>query len=157
MAATLIAVLGTLAGAVTAGLLQHLTATRAARRVDAERRRAEFVAAVRAVLKAYVYLRGEQYHKIDARREGRGDTEESRRLRYDRRSDLTAAIDDLYTATDDQQLLAAVEKARELAVALGDAAPAPGAVDEAAVARIGQQARETHTALRQSVHRALYR
>ncbi|MBB5108333.1 hypothetical protein [Streptomyces spectabilis] len=126
------------------------------RRVRAERRRAEFVAAVRGVLRAYVRFRGRQYMKIRARRLGRDDTDESLAARYAARDALTEAIDYLYTATADQRLLAAAEEARELVVALGDAASEPGAVDEDAVAEIGRRARESHSALRQMARRALY-
>ncbi|WP_069883511.1 hypothetical protein [Streptomyces luteocolor] len=149
MAGAIVAAVAALAGV----LLQALIGGRRAR---AERRRAEFVDTVRGVLAAYVEFRSEQYLKIAARREGHGDSDESRRARYAARSALTAAIDALYTATDDQQLLAAAEEARELAVALGDAAPAPGQVDETAVEEIGQRARESHSDLRQAAHKALH-
>ncbi|MEW2393045.1 hypothetical protein AB0933_32260 [Streptomyces venezuelae] len=149
MGTAIVAAVAALAGVLVQALIGD-------RQVRAERRRTEFVTTVRGVLEAFVAFRGEQYLKIVARREGRSDSDESRRARYAARSALTIAIDGLYTATDDRQLLAAAEKARELSLALGDAAPRHGEVDEAAVARIGQQAREAHTALRQAAHHALY-
>jgi hypothetical protein len=154
MAAAVIAAVAALVSALAGVFLQSLIGDRRAR---AERERAEFVAAVNGVLAAFVAFRGKQYLKIAARREGRGDTDETRAARYDARSALTTAIDQMYTATADQQLLVTAERARELAVALGDAAPVGGPVDEAAVTEIGEQARQIHTALRNAAHHALHR
>ena len=149
MADTIVAVAGTLLG----GLLTFLVGDRRAR---VERERRELVDAVNGVLAAFVAFRSKQYLKIAARREGRSDSDETRAARYDARSALTTAIDQMYTATADQQLLITAEWARELAVALGDAAPAGGPVDETAVNEIGEQARQIHTALRNAAHHALH-
>lgn len=149
MGSTIVAVAGTLLATLITLLAGDV-------RVRAERRRREFVTAVNEVLAAFVGFREQQYLKISDRRRRDTDTRETRQARYAARSALTTAIDQLHTATNDQRLLGAAEDARQLAVALGDAAPAGQPVDESAVARIGEQARESHTALRQAAHRALH-
>ncbi|WAZ23177.1 protein kilB [Streptomyces cinnabarinus] len=141
MITTLIAVLGTLAGAVVAGLMQHLTSTRTARAAEAERRRQALAAAVPALLAALVGHRERQYLKIVARREGREDSAEARQARYAARSAVTSAMDGLYMATDNADLLAVAQEAVDAAMALGD-------VPDAEVDAAGLLARETHTALR---------
>ncbi|NEA52393.1 hypothetical protein [Streptomyces sp. SID10815] len=148
MAAAIIAAAAALAGV----LLQSLIGDWRAR---SERRRRDLADAVQAVLRAFVDFRAQQYLKIAARRDGIADTLETRRERYQARSDLTAAIDQLHTATSDPRLLAAAETARQLAVALGDAAIGTG-VDEAQVTEIGEQARQAHTALRAAAARTLH-
>lgn len=149
MTATIVAVAGTLLGS----LLTFLFGDRRAR---AERERAEFVAAVQAVLAAFVVFREQQYLKIADRRSGIADTRETRQARYSARSAFTTAIDQLHTATADRRLLDLVEEARRVAVALGDAAPADGPIDETAVTQLGEQARQIHTALRTAAHHALH-
>lgn len=144
----IVAVAGTLLGS----LLTFLAGDWRAR---AERSRREFVDAVHAVLGSFVQFRAQQYLKIEDRRQGIADTRETRQARYEARSAFTTAIDQLYTATADQHLLDAVEGARLLAVALGDAA-GPDGVDDQAVSEIGEQARQAHTALRDAAHRALH-
>ncbi|MFS4103804.1 hypothetical protein [Streptomyces sp. PD-S100-1] len=147
MAAAIIAAAAALAGV----LLQSLIGDWRAR---SERRRRELADAVRAVLRAFVEFRAQQYLKIAARRDGVADSLEARRARYQARSDLTAAIDQLHTATGDTRLLAAAETARRLAVALGDAATEAG-VNEEQVRDFGEQARQAHTALRDAAARTL--
>jgi hypothetical protein len=149
MAAAVIAAVAALAGV----FLQSLIGDRRAR---LERERREFVDAVFGVLAAFVAFREQQYLKIADRRQRIADTRETRQARYSARSALTTAIDQLYTATGDQQLLDLVDEARRLAVALGEAAPTDGPVDETAVAEIGEQARQIHTALRNAARHALH-
>lgn len=149
MADTIVAVAGTLLG----GLLTFLAGDRRAR---LERERHEFVDAVNGVLAAFVAFREQQYLKIEDRRQGIPDTRETRQARYGTRSAFTTAIDQLYTATTDRALLDLVDEARRLAVALGDTAPVGGPVDDMAVAEIGDQARQIHTALRNAAHHALH-
>jgi len=149
MSESIVAVAGTLLG----GLLTFLATDWRARK---ERSRREFVDAINAVLAAFVGFREQQYLKIADRRAGIPDTRETRQARYAARTALTAAIDQLHTATADQRLLDAVEEARRFAVALGDAAPADRPVDEVAVADIGDQARQAHTMLRQAARHALH-
>ncbi|WP_055696512.1 hypothetical protein [Streptomyces silaceus] len=156
MTGAIVAAAAALVSALSGVLLQALIGERRARaereRQEAERRRAELIEAVRNLLGAYVRFRDQQYRKIRARRMGRDDTYESIDGRYEARSTFTEAIDGVHAVTDDQDLLASVEEARRLVLALGDAAPAPGQVDEAEVARIGELARQKHTALRRALH-----
>jgi hypothetical protein len=149
MAAAVIAAVAALAGV----FLQSLIGDRRAR---AERERREFMGAVQALLAAFVTFREQQYLKIADRRQGIADTREARQARYAARSALTAAIDQFHTATSDRQLLDLVDEARRVAVALGDAAPVAGPVDETAVDGVGEQARRIHTALRNAAHHALH-
>ncbi|MFJ3419086.1 hypothetical protein ACIPN8_22365 [Streptomyces sp. NPDC086082] len=64
MIATLVAVLGTLAGTIVAGLMQHLTTTRTTRAATAEQRRRALADAIPALLAALVRHREQQYLKI---------------------------------------------------------------------------------------------
>ncbi|WBB58481.1 hypothetical protein O7599_22935 [Streptomyces sp. WMMC500] len=148
MITTLVAVLGTLAGAVVAGAMQHLTATRTARTTTAEQRRRALAEAVPTLLAAVVRHREQQYLKIAARRESRDDTVEARQARYAARSAVTSAMDTLYMVTQDRELLAAAQEAVDAAMALGDV---PGSEVDAA----GLRARQAHTALREAGARAL--
>jgi len=138
---TLLAVLGTLGGALVAGLLQHLTTTRSERAARSERHRQTLAAAVPALLSALVRHREQQYLKIVARRTGEPETDEDRRARYAARSAVTSAMDDLHMATRDDTLLGLAQEAVDATIALGDAAP-----DEADA--VGMRARVTHTTLR---------
>jgi hypothetical protein len=141
MVATLIAVLGTLAGALVAGFMQHLTTTRTAREALAERRRAALAEAVPALLAAVVRHREQQYLKIEARKGGLPDSEDARRARYAARSAVTIAMDRLHMVTDDPELLAVAQEAVDAAMAVGD-------VPDAEVPAAGLRARKAHTALR---------
>ncbi|MCL3998018.1 hypothetical protein [Streptomyces lavenduligriseus] len=149
MVATLIAVLGTLAGAVVAGFMQHLTTTRTARAAAVERRRQALAAAVPALLAALVRHREQQYLKIVARREGREDTPQDRQSRYAARSAVTSAMDTLHMVTRDGALLALAQEAVDAAMAIGDV---PAEELDAA----GLRARRAHTALREAGARHLY-
>ncbi|PJM99518.1 pRL2-23 [Streptomyces sp. CB01201] len=149
MIATLIAVLGTLAGALVAGLMQHLTASRTTRAAQSERRRQALAEAVPALLAALVGHREQQYLKIKARREALADTVEARQARYAARSAVTSAMDTLHMATSDRRLLALAQEAVDAAMALGDV---PAEELDAA----GLRARQAHTALRAAGATALY-
>ncbi|MFJ3193759.1 hypothetical protein ACIQKE_36380 [Streptomyces griseoviridis] len=148
MFATLIAVLGTLAGALVAGLMQHVTTSRTARAAAAERRREALAAAVPALLAAIVRHREQQYLKIENRAEGRADTPEARQARYAARSAVTSAMDTLHMVTTNAALLTVAQDAVNTAMAIGDV-PA----DEVAAA--GRRARVAHTALRLEAARHL--
>ncbi|MDT0434091.1 MULTISPECIES: hypothetical protein [Streptomyces] len=148
MFATLIAVLGTLAGTVVAGLMQYVSTSRTARAAAAERRREALAAAVPALLAAIVRHREQQYLKIESRAEGRCDTPESRQARYAARSVVTSAMDTLHMVTADAALLTVAQDAVNTAMAIGDV-PA----DEVAAA--GRRARVAHTALRLEAARHL--
>ncbi|CDR08545.1 hypothetical protein [Streptomyces iranensis] len=149
MITTLIAVLGTLAGAVVAGFMQHLTATRTARSAAAERRRQALAEAIPALLAGLARHREQQYLKIVARREGQPDTAEARQTRYAARTAVTSAMDSLFMATQDRALLAVAQEAVDAAMALGD-------VPEAELDAAGLQARKAHTALRESAASFVY-
>ncbi|MHC5902875.1 hypothetical protein ACVNF4_03015 [Streptomyces sp. S6] len=140
---------GTLAGAVVAGLMQHLTAARTARVALVEQRRQALARAVPALLAALVGHREQQYLKVAARREGRADTPEARSARYAARSAVTSAMDTLHMATCDAGLL-------ELAQSAVDAAMAVGDVPESELETAGVRARVAHTALREAAARHLY-
>ncbi|MDT0270038.1 hypothetical protein RM844_27535 [Streptomyces sp. DSM 44915] len=148
MIATLLAVLGTLAGATVTGLLQHFNSSRADRRQRESQRRAALLEALVELQGAIVGHREQQYLKISDRRAGVPDTREAREARYAARTRLTGALDRLHLLTDDPELLAAAQEARNAAVALGDA---PLSQTD----QVGQRARETHTHLRQVAARRL--
>lgn len=141
MFTTLVAVLGTLAGTVVTGLMQHLTTSRTAQRAAAEQHRAALATAVPALLAALVRHREQQYLKIVARRNAAADTAATRQARYAARSAVTSAMDTLHMTTQDTALLAVAQEAVNAAMALGDA---PDAEVDAA----GLRARMAHTALR---------
>ncbi len=141
MIATLVAVLGTLAGTIVAGLMQHLTTTRTTRAATAEQRRRALADAIPALLAALVRHREQQYLKIVARRDGLSDTPDTRQARYAARSQVTSAMDTLHMVTADRVLLTLAQEAVNAAMALGDAPE--GELDAA-----GLRARVAHTALR---------
>ncbi|MGA5130815.1 hypothetical protein ACPCTO_13500 [Streptomyces olivoreticuli] len=141
MAATIVAVLGTLAGAVVAGLMQHLTAARTARAALAESRRQALAAAVPGLLTALVDHRAQQYLKVVARREGIREDLQARRARYATRSAVTSALDTLHMVTQDQVLLEVANEAVDASFAIGD-------TEESALDAAGLRARQAHTALR---------
>ncbi|MER7968530.1 hypothetical protein ABTX35_05885 [Streptomyces sp. NPDC096080] len=148
MFATLIAVLGTLAGTVVAGLMQHVTTARTARAATAERRREALAAAVPALLAAIVRHREQQYLKVESRKDNQPDTPEARQARYAARSAVTSAMDSLHMVTTDAVLLTVAQDAVNTAMAIGDV-PA----DEVPAA--GLRARVAHTALRLEAARHL--
>ncbi|MFF7949279.1 protein kilB [Streptomyces griseorubiginosus] len=149
MVTTLIAVLGTLAGTLVAGFMQHLTSTRTARAATIERRRAALAEAIPALLAAVVRHREQQYLKIEARKEGLSDTPETRQARYAARSAVTSAMDTLHVVTRDAALLAVAQEAVDAAFAVGDAAPGD-------LPAAGLRARKAHTALREAAAHHLY-
>jgi len=148
MIATLVAVFGTLAGTIVAGLMQHLTSTRTAEKAAIERRREALATAIPSLLAALVRHR-EQHLKIVARREERADTPESRQARYEARSAVTSAMDTLHMATSERDLLATAQEAVDAAMALGD-------VPTSEVDAAGLRARQAHTALREAGARHVY-
>ncbi|ATL28730.1 hypothetical protein [Streptomyces formicae] len=149
MIGTLIAVLGTLAGAVVAGFMQYLTTARTARKATAEQRRQALATAIPALLAALAGHREQQYLKLVARREAQAETAEARQARYAARTAVTSAMDTLHMTTQDDVLLAAAQEAVDAAMALGDASE--GELDAA-----GLRARQAHTALRTIGARSIY-
>ncbi|ATL29404.1 hypothetical protein [Streptomyces formicae] len=149
MIGTLIAVLGTLAGAVVAGFMQYLTTARTAQKATAEQRRQALATAIPALLAALARHREQQYLKLVARREAQAETTEARQARYAARTAVTSAMDTLHMTTQDDVLLAAAQEAVDAAMALGDASE--GELDAA-----GLRARVAHTALRETGARRVY-
>ncbi|MFI5756555.1 protein kilB [Streptomyces sp. NPDC051569] len=149
MTGTILAILGTLAGTLVAGFMQHRTTSRTARDAVVERRRQALAEAVPALLAALVRHREQQYLKIVARREGEPETAEARQVRYAARSGVTGAMDTLHMATDHPALLALAQEAVDAAFALGDV---PAQELDAA----GLRARQAHTALRTAGAAHLY-
>jgi hypothetical protein len=141
MGTAIIAVIGTLAGAVVSGLVQHLTTTR-------ERRRQELVTASIALVDALVGHRRHQYLKIKARRENREDTPDAVEARYAARSAVTTAMAALRLATRDRRLLTLAEEARGATFALGDASE-----EELPAAR--QRSLDAHDALLDAAAKAV--
>ncbi|WP_181785101.1 hypothetical protein [Streptomyces phytophilus] len=124
MGAAVIAVIGTLAGGIAAGLMQHVSAVRREDAERAERRRQELAEAAVALIGRLVDHRRHQYLKIAARRDGIVDAPEAREARYEARSAVTQAMTTLRIVTDDRRLLALAEAAINATFALGDASEA---------------------------------
>ncbi|MEV0556260.1 hypothetical protein AB0I27_22760 [Streptomyces sp. NPDC050597] len=135
MGPAIVAVTGTLLGSLLTFLVGDMRARR-------DRRRQDLAAAIKAVLEGAVRLRNRQYLKHAARRNDEADGPEAREARYDARTNLTSALDTLYLATGDRQLLAAAQEAFDTAVALGDAE------GDQQIEAAGLRARQAHTALR---------
>ncbi|WP_405728909.1 pRL2-23 [Streptomyces sp. NBC_01537] len=149
MLTTLIAVLGTLAGAFAAGWMRHLTTTRTTEAVRAERRRQALVEAFPALLGALVDHRRHQYLKHVARREGQGDTAAARAARYEARSGVTKAMAAVQMATRDADLLHLAREAVNATFALGEAS-------EDTLSEAGDLARRTHNALQDAAAAYVY-
>ncbi|MFF4364147.1 hypothetical protein [Streptomyces sp. NPDC001604] len=139
MIAAVIAVLGTLLGAVTAGVLQRF-ATVSARR---DRDRQALAAAVAGLLGAATDHRRHQYLKHVLRRQGGEETLELRAARFEARSEMTKALTAPVIATDDPSLLALAER---LVAASNEVGEQPHH-DRTAVDEAGNRAREAHDAL----------
>ncbi|MFC7937847.1 hypothetical protein ACFU2J_16660 [Streptomyces sp. NPDC057387] len=149
MATAIIAVLGTLLGALTAGAMQHLTVV-AARR---DRDRQALADAAAGLLGAATDHRRHQYLKHVMRRKGEEETPEIRAARYEARSGMTKALTQLTLTTDDAALL-------RLAVSLVDASTEVGEPDyddRVGVDASGDRARKAHTAFETAVARYLRR
>jgi len=151
MLTTLLAVLGTLAGALTAGWMQHLTTTRTTEAARAERRRQALVDAFPALLGALVDHRRHQYLKHVARREGRPDTADARAARYEARSGVTKAMAAVQMATRDADLLHTARAAVAATFALGEASH-----DQDALSEAGDLARAAHDALQDAAAAYVY-
>ncbi|MEV8127748.1 hypothetical protein AB0P07_27340 [Streptomyces sp. NPDC085944] len=149
MATAIIAVLGTLLGALTAGAMQHLTVV-AARR---DRDRKALADAAAALLGAATDHRRHQYLKHVMRRKGEEETPEIRAARHEARSGMTKAPTQLTLTTDDAALL-------RLAVGLVDASTEvgePDYEDRVAVDASDDRARDAHTAFETAAARCLRR
>ncbi|MEV2197115.1 hypothetical protein AB0I02_39990 [Streptomyces phaeochromogenes] len=138
MTTAIVAVIGTLLGAVTAGVMQHLT-TVAARR---DRDRQALAAAVAALLGAATDHRRHQYLKHVMRRQGHEETMEIRAARYEARSEMTKALTSLTLVTDDPSLLGLADTLVQRSTDMGE----PPHDDYDAVNAAGDRAREAHAA-----------
>ncbi|MGM0351246.1 hypothetical protein [Streptomyces sp. Adlamb9] len=152
MGSTIIAVLGTLAGAALATLTQH-AADRASRR---ERHRQEVTAAVIALLEAVLRYREDYWLMIARLRDGGHDTLEQVAVRYRLRTEITVARDRLALTARGSHLVELGEKAAWAAIELSDI-PLDPATDggfspatETALAAARERSRDAHTALRQA-------
>lgn len=147
MGSAIVAVIGTLLGAVAAGGMQHLMGVSARR----DRNRQARAAAVAGLLAAATDHRREQYLKHVARRNGEADTRETRAARYEARSAMTKALTAvrLSGVTDDLADLASDLVAAS--TALGDIP----SEDRAAVDAAGDTARRAHAALEAAAARAI--
>ncbi|RBM05658.1 hypothetical protein [Streptomyces sp. PT12] len=148
MVASIIAAVSALAGAMVAGLMQHLTNTRTVRQARDHQHRAELADALLDVMNAVVRFRQEQWLKHAAVAEGKPDTGEARRLRYEARTALTRAWDRVHLLTADTALLAAVQKARNTAIAVSEVPTDDTPEAEAARRQVRQESRQAHTDLR---------
>lgn len=135
MWATVIAVLGTLAGTGLASVTQHLMG----RRTERQQHRQEVTAVVADLMGAILTYRERHWLLIAALREGAAETAGDRALRYAARSAVTRAIDRLALTTNDRGLLTTGSAAAWSAITLSDIT-----VGEATGGRFSE---ETETAL----------
>ncbi|MFF9984745.1 hypothetical protein [Streptomyces erythrochromogenes] len=150
MATAIIAVLGTLLGALAAGAMQHLVSVSARR----DRDRQALAAAVAGLLGAATDHRRHQYLKHAERREGTApDTPEARAVRWEAKSVMTKALTALTLATDDPVL---IRLAGELVTAsreVGD----PAHDDRPTIPGSVPRANQAHAALRSAAAQHLRR
>ncbi|MFD5322032.1 hypothetical protein [Streptomyces sp. NPDC127098] len=149
MWASIVAVLGTLAGTVLGVLSQQLLD----RRARAERHRDELADKVRQLLKAIVLYRELHWLLVADIRDGRAETREDRAARYRARSEVTDARDALALVTTDLDLIERAEAAAWAAIDLSDIELGPvtegrfAADVEAALTGARERTRATHNAL----------
>ncbi|MDT0318759.1 hypothetical protein [Streptomyces millisiae] len=149
MWASIVAVLGTLAGTVLGVLSQqHLD-----RRARAERHRDELADKVRQLLKAIVLYRELHWLLVADIRDGRAETREDRAARYRARSEVTDARDALALVTTDRDLIERAEAAAWAAIDLSDIELGPVTEGgftpdvETALTAARDRTRATHNAL----------
>lgn len=152
MWSTLIAVLGTLAGAALATLTQRAT-DHAARR---ERHQQEITASLVALLEAILRYREDYWLMIARLRDGSQESDDHRASRYRLRTQITIARDRLALTARGTRLVDLGEKAAWAAIELNDIPLSPvrdGSFSpdtEAALAAGRERSRNAHTALRQA-------
>ncbi|MEU5896820.1 MULTISPECIES: hypothetical protein [unclassified Streptomyces] len=150
MWSTLIAVLGTLAGAALASLTAHWV-DRRARAAEHEQRVLDAVAQLLAASLAYREI---YWLQIADLREGMDPTREGRADLFRARTAVTQAFDRLALATTDRELTDAANEAAWSAIDLGDiplGRVREGHFDgdvEAALTAGRERSRDAHTALR---------
>ncbi|MFE7128946.1 hypothetical protein [Streptomyces sp. NPDC057617] len=153
MWATLIAVLGTLAGAALASSTQIL----ADRRARAAQQRDVITAAVGDLLRAVLAYRERYWLMIAGLRKSRSQTYEELAALYNARSAVTGAFDHLALVTPDQDLFAAADEAAWAAIELAnievDGPDSEGRFSPATEAALDagrERSRDAHTALRRA-------
>lgn len=152
MWSTLIAVLGTLAGAALATFMQHAT-DRAAR---IERHRQEITTALTALLEAVLRYREDYWLMVARLRVGEHESTDQLAVRYRLRTDITVARDRLALTARGTVLVDLGEKAAWAAIELSDIPLGPvrdgvfDAATEAALTTARERSRDAHTALRQA-------
>lgn len=124
---SIVAVLGTLLGAVVAGLLQQRTSARANRSATSEKRRDEFASAVSTFASAVMSLRRAEHNRAKARLTySPGEARElERQETYGRRTEAHSAYYKLKLFADpdnDRQMIEDAEAAIELVRSPEDAA-----------------------------------
>ncbi|ATL88752.1 hypothetical protein [Streptomyces malaysiensis] len=147
METTIVAVAGTLLGAIVAGGMQHLASLSARRDRDRQTR----TEAIDRLLGNATDHRREQYLKHVARREGQTDTHETRRKRYEARTAMTKALTSVQLSGANEDLIALAADLVTASTALGDAP----SEDRAAVDTAGDTARQAHAALLAAAVRTL--
>lgn len=147
--AAIIAVLGTLLGALTAGAMQHLTTVSARRDRDLQ----VLAAAVAGLLAAATDHRRHQYLKHVLRRMGESESLEFRAARYEARSGMTKAQTALMLATDDAELLRLAARLADASNEVGE----PDHDDQVAVDEAGDRARTAHADFQAAAARRLRR
>ncbi|MFI6639039.1 hypothetical protein [Streptomyces sp. NPDC050504] len=150
MATAIIAVLGTLLGAVTAGAMQHLI-TLSARR---DRDRQALSAAVADLLGAATDHRRHQYLKYAVRRPGEpAETFDMRAARWEAKSTMDKAMTALVLATDDPGLLRLAADLVAASCEVGE----PAYDDRPAIADASDRTHQAHTAFETAAARHLRR
>ncbi|WP_069874455.1 hypothetical protein [Streptomyces malaysiensis] len=147
MGTTIVAVIGTLLGAVVAGGMQHLVSMSARRDRDRQAR----MEAVVLLLGHATDHRRMQYLKHVARREEQTDTYETRKARYEARSAMTKALTAVRLSGVNEDLVALSAALVTASTALADAP----SLDRAAVDAAGDDARLAHAALEAAAARAI--
>ncbi|MFJ4687073.1 hypothetical protein [Streptomyces sp. NPDC088789] len=147
---TIIAVLGTLAGAALATVGQQW----ADRRARAEAHRLQVADAVRALLAAVLHYREHFWLQIEGIRDGESETSQERAARFRARSEVTIARDHLVLLTNHPALIAAARDASWSAIALSDVTLGPvtdqrfADAVEAHLETAREESRVAHTTLR---------
>ncbi|MEU6481452.1 hypothetical protein ABZ858_32185 [Streptomyces sp. NPDC047017] len=152
MWSTLIAVIGTLAGAALAILAQRAT-DHAAR---AERHRQEITASLVALLEAILRYRENYWLTVAHLRDSDQESTDQRAIRYRLRTEITVARDRLALTARGTRLVELGEKAAWAAIELNDIPLGPvtdrafSPDTEAALAAGREHSRDAHTALRRA-------
>jgi hypothetical protein len=123
MGATIVAVLGTLAGALLSGLLQQRVTARSERAAREAQQRQRVEAAVTELVRRLVAYRRHAYLKINAVRDGRDLPESARVERYEAHSNATVALAALRLTEPGPEIVAAAKEAVAASLDLRNATP----------------------------------